>query len=202
MYLRRILGISIFAIGVIGLLWIHGPTILQSLFPGTQTPSGTFASWRTATIAAPSRDMCEGTRACIRIPSINVHAPIHVDVPLDNEREYNEVLRSGVALARDSAPLDSTTGNSFIFGHSGRLTLQPSYFDTVFALLDKLKESDEIILEVDGTEYRFQVFESASRSARDVSVLEQTKERIITLMTCWPLNSTAKRWIVQAQLVN
>ena len=146
--------------------------------------------------------MCDGARACLRIPRINLQAPIYVDVPIDNEREYNEVLRAGVALAQDSAPLDSSTGNSFIFGHSGRLTLRPSYFDTVFASLDELQESDEIILEVEGKQHRFRVFVSSSRNAQDVSVLEQTDERIVTLMTCWPLNSTAKRWIVQARLIN
>ncbi|MDA1169161.1 MAG: sortase [bacterium] len=190
MYIRRVLGISIIAIGVIGLIRVHGPT---------PPPPGILSSWRTGTVEGPGRDICEGARACLRIPRINVHVPVHVNVPIDNEREYNEVLRGGVALARGSATLDSLTGNSFIFGHSGRLTLQPSYFDTVFASLDELQETDEIILEVDGIQQRFQVFESSSRSAKDISILEQKEERIVTLMTCWPLNSTAKRWVVQAR---
>lgn len=135
----------------------------------------------------------------LNIAAIDVSVPVMENVDASRQYNYNTALKGGVAQMKGTAGLDSTTGNSFIFGHSSRFIGSGTPYDTVFANLDKLKSGDKIETQRGGDLNVYTVFRSQAIEPDDTSVLAQTNERIITLMTCWPVGTTAKRWIVQAR---
>ncbi len=138
----------------------------------------------------------------LEVPSVGIRASVVPDVPLDDERAYWRALTRGVALARSSALLTATSGNSFIFGHSGRLTLRPSPYDTIFAKLPGVVAGDEVVVTSEGQPARYRVTASRSVAADDQSVLAEVPgKRTLTLLTCWPLGTWYKRWIVVAEPV-
>lgn len=138
----------------------------------------------------------------LTVPGQGIRAALVEDVPLEDEAAYWQALTRGVAVARSSAPLDALTGNTVLFGHSGRLTLKPSPYDSIFAKLSNVKVGDDVVLRSHGVDQRYVVTSSRSINADAVSVLEATSgKRTVTLITCWPLGTWYKRWVVVAELV-
>ncbi|MBI4136476.1 sortase [Candidatus Roizmanbacteria bacterium] len=93
-------------------------------------------------------------------------------------------------------------GTSVIFGHS----ILPQFYDpenykSIFSLLPKLEEGDEIFVKYDGVNYRFVVFDMYVTSPDDISVLEQRYDSaFIRLITCVPPGTYWKRLAVTARL--
>lgn len=95
-------------------------------------------------------------------------------------------------------------GNSVIIGHS----VLPQFFNpenylTIFSTLHRLREGDEILVEFDGTRYRYLVEKLFEVPAKDLTVLEQRYDgRYLTLITCSPPGTYLRRLIVRAQLID
>lgn len=136
--------------------------------------------------------------ATLVIGKLNLQAPIQRDVPIDNQSLYDDALLNGVALASSSAPLEATSGNSFIFGHSSRFALHSTPYDAIFALLPKLQTGDAMQVVSNGQTASYHVTLSKVISATDVQYLDTSPERELTLVTCWPVGTNLKRWVVQA----
>ena len=136
--------------------------------------------------------------ATLIISKLNLQTPIQRDVPIDNQSLYDDALLHGVALAGSSAPLEASTGNSFIFGHSSRFALQSTPYDAVFALLPKLQIGDEMQVVSNGQTAQYHVTLSQVISATEVQYLNSSSKRELTLVTCWPIGTNLKRWVVQA----
>jgi len=83
-------------------------------------------------------------------------------------------------------------GTAVIFGHSTlpQLFNQKDY-KTIFATLYQLQNGDEIILNVDGKNYYYDVYE--------LSVVDAT-DSFITLVTCTPPGTVWKRLLIRAKL--
>lgn len=94
-------------------------------------------------------------------------------------------------------------GNTVIFGHS----VLPQFFNpkdykTIFSTLPTLSQKDEIFINFDGVEYRYQVVKMVETSPEDVSVLEQHYDgEYLSLITCVPPGTYLKRLVVRARLV-
>jgi len=139
--------------------------------------------------------------AYLVIDKIRLNAPIQRDVPINDEKIYDQALEKGVALARGTAELESSTGNSFLFAHSSRLSWHPSPNDTLFAAIPRLEPEDIIKVEENGRTDSYKVTLSQSIQATDLSFLRDDHNRKITLVTCWPLGWDASRWVVQAEKI-
>lgn len=93
-------------------------------------------------------------------------------------------------------------GTSVIFGHS---TL-PQWFDAenymaIFAKLHLLRNGDEIVLTVNGREYKYSVYAMSVMNADDPNIFSQSFDNsYITIVTCTPPGTTWKRLIVRASL--
>lgn len=93
-------------------------------------------------------------------------------------------------------------GNTVIFGHS---TL-PQFFSTanyktIFSLLPTLKIGDEILVNYDGVDYRYTIYEMMVLESNDLSALEQRfDDSYVTLVTCVPPGTYWKRLNVRAKL--
>jgi len=131
------------------------------------------------------------------IKKINVNVPIIWDV---KEATILEELKNGVAHYAGTA-YPRERGNVFITGHSSNYWWTKGDYNYIFALLDKLEISDEIIITYKDSAYIYKVMGSKVVKPEDVSVLNSTPKSTLTLMTCTPVGTTLNRLIVTASLV-
>ena len=133
----------------------------------------------------------------INVPKLNITAPVIQGVDPTDKKKYDKALEDGVAQMVGT-PLPGTgKGNTFIYGHSSADDKGP--YSEIFARLDNLKFGDEIDLNLEKQEYKYWVFEKKFIEKTDLSVLEQTDDERLTLMTCWPIGTDDRRLIIVAK---
>jgi sortase A len=106
---------------------------------------------------------------------------------------------SGRTLAFGPGHLDGTARP----GGEGNCVLS-AHRDTQFAFLRKLEAGDPLELETsDGRRHVYRVFDRRVVHKRQVGVLEETAERTLTLVTCYPFFAVAAggplRYVVRAR---
>lgn len=138
----------------------------------------------------------------LTIEKLNVSAPIIPNVDGFNEKVYYAALAKGVAQFKGSVTPDQP-GNLFIFGHSSFFEKAVGDYKEVFKNLDQLKENDEFLVYYHKTPYRYKVTKSFETNDKDWSIINQDNktDKSVTLMTCWPPGTIAKRWVVQAKQI-
>lgn len=93
-------------------------------------------------------------------------------------------------------------GNTVVFGHS----VLPQFFNpknymTIFSTLPTLRPKDEIIVDYNTVQYKYQVEQMIEVFPNDVSILAQRyDDSYLTLITCVPPGTYLKRLIVRARL--
>jgi LPXTG-site transpeptidase (sortase) family protein len=132
----------------------------------------------------------------LRIDKLGILAPIVQDVNGKDREEYNSALRDGVAHY-DISSLPDEGGNIFIFGHSSS-DVVPGENGRIFAKLNELDKGDKITVYFQEKDYKYIVSEDKIVEPTDTSVLDETEEETLTLMTCWPLGTKDKRLIIRA----
>lgn len=94
----------------------------------------------------------------------------------------------------EGTSLPGERGNCIIAGHR----------DTHFRVLQNIRKGEEIVLEdTQGNEFRYRVKQLSVVSPRNTKCLEDTKEPVLSLITCYPfyyVGSAPKRFVVQAEL--
>ncbi len=133
----------------------------------------------------------------IIINSINVKAPIIFESQ-NNEGVFLQDLQNGVVHYPDTA-IPGQEGNVAIFGHSSGQWWAPGNYKFVFTLLDKVKIGDKIFIDYHGTRYIYRVYDSFVVAPTNLSVLNQSSNHMLTLITCTPVGTSAKRLIIRAQ---
>lgn len=116
------------------------------------------------------------------------------------EDTFQDDLQNGVLHYPGTAD-PGEAGNVFITGHSSYYLWDSGRYKDVFARLAKLEVGDDIILYYDQQKYHYRVRETKEVKKDDVSVLSQTDEHLLTLMTCVPLGTNLRRLIVVAEEV-
>lgn len=137
----------------------------------------------------------------ITIPSIGAEAPIQY-VDEKDEAVYQEALKDGVVHYPETA-LPGEPGNMYVFGHSSDLIWSSGSYKTVFALLPKVQEGDEIhVTNAKGDVFTYVVTAAFVINPSDKSVLDQynLERSMLTVQTSYPLGTALKRYIVQAEL--
>lgn len=144
----------------------------------------------------------------IIIPAIGKNIPL-IDVHHDEGTSYTamheifmEELKKWVVRYPGTA-LPGQVGNVFIFWHSSNYPWIKSEYNDVFALLDTLKNGDEIIIFYNQKKYTYKVTDRATVKPGDVKTLESRdkSKKELSLMTCWPIGTTLERMIIFAELV-
>lgn len=133
----------------------------------------------------------------LKVPAIGVFTPVLKDVDGYNESVYLKLLEDGVAHFAGTG-LPGEGRRIFIFGHSGFYKNKPGNYKEVFLELDDLKLGEVIEVNQNGQNFRYSVVENRVVEADDFSVLEDRGYEVLTLMTCWPPKTIAKRRIVEA----
>lgn len=131
------------------------------------------------------------------IPKINVTSPV-IYLQSRDEKEIQLALRNGVVHYGGTA-LPGQIGNSVIVGHSSNDLWEPGNYKYIFANLDQLTIGDKIQLNYNSGKYQYEVFDKKVVEANDLSVLNQTSEPILTLITCTPPGTSWRRLIVSAK---
>jgi len=134
------------------------------------------------------------THYTISIPKLKIKEAV---VQIGGE----DLMKSLIHYSGTSLP--GQYGNMVIFGHS----VLPQFFNpkdykTIFSTLPTLKEKDEILVNFDGVEYRYQVIKIVETLPEDVSILEQYYDgEYLSLITCVPPGTYLRRLVVRAKLV-
>ena len=136
----------------------------------------------------------------VQIDKINIKAPIIMNVDGFDEVLYLKALEKGVAHYKGT-PLPGNKGNSFIFGHSSYYANKPGSYKEIFKTLGNLKVGDEMKIVHGAETFTYKIFVSKLVADDDGSVLDESKDEILTISTCWPPGTYAKRWIVQGKRV-
>jgi len=103
--------------------------------------------------------------------------------------------------------LPGQPGNAFIYGHSVLpWFFNPNNYRTIFSTLDGLKDGDEFVINFNNRELKYKVESKTILDPSKVDPLTEFKPRYlnestVTLMTCYPAGTRAKRLLVNAVLV-
>lgn len=134
----------------------------------------------------------------IVIPKIGVNAPIIWNVP---EGQSVEKLQEGVIqIAGTGQPGENK--NVFLSGHSSNYWWKKGGYNTVFALLPQLNSGDEIYLTSDKKTYRYKVTSRLEVDKNEAKQYLVSNVSQVTLMTCVPIGTNLKRFLVIAQPVS
>jgi len=116
------------------------------------------------------------------------------------ENEIHDALSQGVVHYPGTAE-PGQKGNAFLTGHSSNVFWEFSPYNTVFALLPKIKVGDDIFVTHNSTEYHYRVIDTKEVQPTDVSALQQGDDYKLTLVTCTPVGTAYRRLVVTAELV-
>ncbi len=117
------------------------------------------------------------------------------------ENEMQEALKSGV-VHYPGTSLPGQSGNFAITGHSSYFPWDPGRFKDVFALLHEVVEGDKIVIYWNQEKFIYQVKEIKVVLPSDIEILKQTPNEQLTLITCTPVGTNAKRLIVIAEPID
>lgn len=140
------------------------------------------------------------TAPTLTIPKINVTTPV-VFEPSIVEAQVQKALESGVVHYGNTAK-PGEVGNTVIFGHSSNDWDRPGDYKFIFVLLEKLNVGDTYSIDYEGQRYEYKIYERSVILPTDVHVVQPTAEPTSTLITCWPVGTTQKRFIVKAKQIS
>ncbi len=141
-----------------------------------------------------------GPASLIQIPKIKVNAPV-VYQPSINEAAVLKSLQNGV-VHYGTTPNPGEPGNSVIVGHSSNDWWQPGHYKFVFVLLDKMVVGDKFSINYKSRHYIYQVTKTKIVQPTDLTVLRQTTEPTVTLITCTPPGTSWRRLVVSAKQIS
>jgi len=121
---------------------------------------------------------------------------IKVDMPIVIGDNGERALLKGAWLIPGTSTFDKG-GNSVLSCHRYLYTKGPR---TCFNL-DKLKEGDAIIVQWNGKQYHYKIRMGKVVSPKEVSILNNTRESILTIFTCTPVFTSKNRLYFIADLV-
>ena len=136
---------------------------------------------------------------------------IDLEVPVVLSKSYKEEdlqkdLNNGVIHYPHTA-MPGQRGNVYIAGHSSNYVWSKGAYNYAFRRLNDLSVGDKIVIKTKmstGKEiiYTYEVTQKEEVSPDDPRIFENTQSKVLTLTTCWPLGTNARRLMIKAQLVS
>jgi LPXTG-site transpeptidase (sortase) family protein len=155
--------------------------------------------WQYASHSLPDSPPLTGQNS-IEIPAIKLRAPL---ILADEAQKDNlaPLLLQGVVHHPETALPDQASNGVYI-GHSSNYWWQTSDYNTVFALLEKLKTGDEININYENKVYHYIITEHqpVGKNSQEIFQSQKDNSTEITLVTCWPNGTDLKRFFVRARL--
>ncbi len=136
-----------------------------------------------ASLPAPTPGPEQAVR--IQIPALGIDAPIV-------QGDGWEQLKKGVAQ-HIGTPNPGSGGNLVLSAHN-------DVFGEIFRDLDKLKTGDQIIMFTNQRTFTYIVRQSQIVEPTQTEVMSQTKEAVVTLISCYPYMVDNQRIVITANL--
>ncbi len=134
----------------------------------------------------------------IEIPSLKKSLPVSNPKTRDINK-LNAILQKAVVRYPGTALLGSSSGNMIIFGHSSHLPVVRNKMYKAFNDIERLKKNDIIVLkDKNGKKWYYYVKRVYRAKASESSIVVNTKEKRLTLITCDNFGAKEDRWIVEA----
>ncbi len=159
-------------------------------------PSSSFSAYPTPS-AQPKNNFVSRPNSII-ISQLDIDAPL-VFAQGTSQKELNAALNQGVVIYPGSV-LPGQNGEVFLTGHSSTYIWNKTPYGQVFTLLDKLKTGDVVSLIYENRRYDYRIISQEILSPSQVKI-SSTSESKLTLMTCWPIGTAAKRLVVRGELI-
>jgi sortase A len=134
----------------------------------------------------------------LAIPKIDLRAPILWNIEAKNAIDK---LREGLVHIKPTALPGDKNGNVFITGHSSYYPWDPGKYKHVFALLPNMKKGDKVYIQHQGTLFKYEVFETVTVKPDETWVMQPDKRNMVSLMTCVPIGTNLRRFVVRAQQI-
>ena len=144
----------------------------------------------------PREDIGSRIPQRLAIPVINIDAPIVLSESSE-ESVLQGALERGVAFWPGSVLLGEK-GTMVILGHSSAYPWYRGEYGSVFSLLNKLKENDEIFVFSAERKYAYRVVNKEINLPENLNIEKQEKESVLYLLSCWPVKTNWKRIAVKA----
>lgn len=212
-YFLKLIANALIVLGIVFLILAYGPLVkdeawyylknlkaqkylVNSSGGEKDSPFARFISTRPINIVPVN------TAFSVVIEEIGVNAPVVADVPVIDEKAYNEALKSGVAHASASAYPSDKPGNTYLFAHASINFWELGKYASVFNLLRKLNYGDRIHVFYKGKTFVYSVVNKEVLKGWNTSPLTRpVVEPILTIQTCDPPGTTLNRLVVTAKLI-
>jgi sortase A len=135
----------------------------------------------------------------IVIPKLGANANVIPNVNVADKNQYLDALKKGVAHA-EGTKFPGERGHIYMFAHSTNTFSNVSRYNAVFYLLYKLEIDDEIDVYYKGVRYKYRVTGKEIVDPSQTQYLtRKTDTEFLTLQTCWPPGTIAKRMLIFAE---
>lgn len=156
-------------------------------------------------ILDPTTNANVGPEPRIIIPKINVDAPVVYNVPSLDEPVIQNALKDGVIHypipGANANPGEK--GNSVLMGHSSNDVFDDGKYKFIFVQLEQMKTGDRFFVHYNGTRYTYAVTATETILPTQVSKLILPGDKpTVTLITCTPVGTAQKRFLVYADQVS
>ena len=129
----------------------------------------------------------KGTIGVISIPKIQLNVALSEGIDAN-------ILKYAVGHFTGT-PMPGEDGNFCVAGHR-------SYtYNQYFNRLDELGIGDKIVVTTMDGEFQYKVYESRVVEPEEISVLDNTEDAEITLVTCTPIRVATHRLIIKGKIV-
>lgn len=160
--------------------------------------SKTVAS-KQATEEAKKESLPEMKENSIKIPSLNIEAPIIWQVP-NIPKDVSTALENGVIQIKGTG-MPGERGNIYITGHSSNYVWSKGNYNNIFSLLGNLVAGDIVYVKFSNKVYAYKVINQKVVLPTDLSIMAPTDDSRLSLVTCWPVGTSLKRLVVQANQI-
>lgn len=200
---KQILGAGITSLAMAVFLNAYGPVVssnLASITPQRREEAGVVKEAVASNAIPQTKETTIPTsnEFSINIPAISASSIIVPNVPTDNEAEYEESLKEGVAHAAGTG-LPGSGKRIFLFAHSTNSPLFFKQFNAVFYELHRLEIGERVIINYNGKVYTYSVSEKVIAKASDAHWLRPENNDELILQTCYPPGTAWKRLLVIAR---
>ena len=169
--------------------------VMAYVAPGNMSPD--------SIVIDPTVSVAVSDEPKLIIPVLNIEAPVAYDVPNDNESTL-KAMENGLAhyCIPGACAHPGEKGNTVISGHRTNGIYQTGDYKFIFLKLDQLKPGDIIYANYKGKRYTYSVTRSEVVDPSNTqSVITDGKKPTMTLITCTPIGSAAKRLLVHAEQI-
>ncbi len=141
-------------------------------------------------------------KVTLTIEKINLDVPVVLSKDTSEELLQKDLDKGVIHYPHTAMP--GQRGNMYIAGHSSNYVWSKGAYNYAFRNLNDLENGDVIIAKVkmnNGKEFKYKYIVTLKEivAPDDSRIFANSQSQVLTLTTCWPLGTNAKRLMVKAE---